>query len=165
MKTTIGFPGFGWALCAVGMLVCSGCSQQEAEDAVRQAGETVGDTADAIAQDVDVVVEKGERMASELGENAAAYVASLKEKFGNLQGLKDSPEKLKSTVEDLIVSIENKAQEINLPETVSSTLTSVKEKLVTLRDELEGDIEQAKIDEHIQSILDSVKSGLGMSDQ
>jgi hypothetical protein len=98
-----------------------------------------------------------------LGEKAMAYLSPLKEKLGNLESLKDKPEELKTAVTELIQTIEDKAADIELPEAVSNTLATVKERLVALKDYLQGEVEQAKIDEHIQKIMDAVKSGLGMS--
>ncbi len=50
-----------------------------------------------------------------------------------------------------------------LPETISTALAGLKEKLLALKAELEGEMDQAKIGQHVQEIMDSVKSGLGIS--
>ena len=92
-----------------------------------------------------------------------AFLGPLKEKFGDLDSLKDSPEKLKSAVTDLIQTIEDKAGSIELPQAMQDGLETIKEKLVALRDYLDGEVQQSGIDERVTSIMDSVKSGLGMS--
>ena len=42
-------------------------------------------------------------------------------------------------------------------------MASVKEKLVELKQYLEGEYEQAEVDKKVDDIISSVKSGLGMS--
>ena len=79
--------------------------------------------------------------------------------------MKETPEELKTAVAKLIGSIEQKAQDIKLLETVSTTLAKVKGKLIALRDYLEGEYEQAEIDQHVHEIMESVKSGLGLSQE
>ena len=157
------------------ILVCSGCSQEDAAKKLSEAEEAAEKAADTIAKDTDKAMQKGEEIASEavkegkelageLGEKAMAFLTPLKEKFGNLESLKESPEKLKQAATELIASIEQKAEGITLPETVSNTLNSVKEQLVALKEYLEGEYEQAKINDHIQEIMDSVRTGLGMTE-
>ena len=68
---------------------------------------------------------------------------------------------VKQAVIELIQSIEYKAAEIDLPEGISKALTTVKEKLVAFRDYLEGEVEQAKLDERLNEIKNSVKEALG----
>jgi len=143
----------------------SGCSKDEAATELKEAEAAVEATAKEVVEDVGSVVEEGEKMASELGEKAQAYLAPLKDKLGNLEELKDTPEQLKTAVVEMIASIEQKAEDVKLPETVSTALAKVKEKLIALRDYLEGKYEQAKIDEHVQEIMESVKSGLGLSQE
>ena len=149
--------------CVTLMVICSGCSKEEAEQTVKKAEESAEEAADTIAEGTSDIVEKGSEMASQLGEAAMAYLGPLKDKFGNLESLKESPEELKKAVTELIQSIEEKAEGLELPEAISNTLATAKEKLVALKEYLEGEVEQAKIDEHIKSIMDSIKSGLGMS--
>ena len=109
--------------------------------------------------------EAGQQLAGDLGEKAQAFLAPIKEQLGSLESLKDEPEKLKQAVGELIQSLEEKAADIQLPEAMSTALETVKEKLVALRDYLEGEVEQAQIDERVKEIIDSVKSTLGMSDE
>jgi uncharacterized coiled-coil DUF342 family protein len=143
------------------MVVSSiGCSKEQAEQSVKQ----VEEAADTIAKDAGDVVEKGKEMAGDLSEKANAFINPLKEKLGQLEDLKDKPDELKKAVADLIQSIEDKAENIELPEALTGTLATVKEKLQELKEYLEGEVEQAKVEEHIQEIMKSVKSGLGMSD-
>ena len=105
---------------------------------------------------------KAKEMASELSEAATSYLTPLKEKLGNLDSLKETPEKLKEAVSEMITYIEDKAAGVELPEMVSSALTTMKEKLVELQQYLEGKYEQSKIDEYVKGIKDSVKSAFGM---
>ena len=143
----------------------SGCSKDEAATELKEAEAAVESSAKEVAEDIGSLVDEGEEMASELGEKAQAYLAPLKDKFSNLEELKDTPEQLKTAVAEMIESLEQKAEDVELPETVSATLAKVKEKLIALRDYLEGEYEQAKIDEHVQEIMESVKSGLGLSQE
>ena len=143
----------------------SGCSKDEAATQLKEAEAAVEETAKDVGEDVRSAVEEGERMASELSEKAQAYLAPLKDKFSNLEEVKDTPEQLKAAVAEMIESLEQKAEEVELPETVSATLAKVKEKLIALRDYMEDEYEQAKIDEHVQEIMESVKSSLGFSQE
>ncbi|WP_146531417.1 hypothetical protein [Novipirellula artificiosorum] len=143
----------------------SGCSKDEAATELKEAESAVEASAKEVAEDVGAVVEEGEKMASELGEKAQAYLAPLKDKLGNLEELKETPEQLKTAVAEMIASIEQRAEDLKLPESVSTALANVKEKLIALRDYLEGEVEQAKVDEHIQEIMESAKSGLGLSQE
>ncbi|MCO6042855.1 hypothetical protein NG895_02940 [Aeoliella sp. ICT_H6.2] len=151
------------AIFAVSQVAICGCSREEASSDLKKAEAAAEGAAREVTEDVGAAVEEGEKMASELGEKAKAYLAPLKEKFSNLEELKKSPEQLKTAVAGLIESIEQKAEGVKLPETVSTTLAKVKEKLIALRDYLEGEYEQAKIDEHVHEIMESVESGLGLS--
>ncbi|KAA5547291.1 hypothetical protein FYK55_02530 [Roseiconus nitratireducens] len=180
MRTTLG-------IAALSMISLSGCNRDEAVDAMRSAEETAKSTADAVAQgagetlkegeamasqaaeegkkQADQAVEKGKQMASDLSDKAMAFLNPLKEKLSNLDELKDSPEKLKTAVDDLIETIESKAEGITLPESMSNAVATIKEKLVALKEYLEGEVEQAKIDEKIAEITDTVKNKLSMSDK
>ena len=172
------------ASCA-SLVMCIGCTKQDATatmekagasakeaaetvsanvgDAVKEGGKMAGDALEEGKQAASDAVKKGSEMASELGEKAVAFLAPMKEKFGDLDSLKEKPEELKTAVDELIQSIEKKAEDIELPESVSTALATIKEKLVALKDYLGGEVEQAKIDEHLKDIMESVKSGLGMS--
>ncbi len=151
------------ACCTALIPLAAGCSQKEASEAISEAKASAEEASQSLAGDASAMMEKGKEMASELGENATAFLTPLKEKFGNLESLKETPEKLKTAVTELITSIEQKADGINLPEAMRQTLASVKEKLVALKNYLEGEYEQAGIDEKVNDIVSSVKSGLGMS--
>lgn len=140
------------------LLPLSGCNQQEAEQTLSDAETAAQQAAETVAEDVESAVEQGGQMASDLGEQAKAYLTPMTEKFGNLEDLKDSPEKLKAAVTELIESIEQKLEDIKLPEAMGDSLASIKEKLVALRDYLQGEYEQARIDEHVQDIAETVKS-------
>lgn len=159
-----------WAmLIGAAMLVTAiGCSEQEAEDAIEKAKDTAGEAADAVAKEGgeamakgEEMIEKGKEMASDLGTKTAAFFATMKDQLGDLESFKDTPDKLKTAVSDLIQTIDEKSEELKLPEAVKTTLTTVKEKLVALKEYLEGEVEQAQIDEKIQEIMNSVKSMLG----
>lgn len=150
------------AVCPILLPLCVGCSQKQATEQLQEVEKSAEAAAETISEDVGEAVEEGEKMASELGDKAMAYLTPLKEKFGDLDSLKESPEKLKASVSELIESIESKAEDIKLPESLTKALATVKEKLIALRDDLEKDIEQAKIEEHLRGIIDSIKSELGM---
>ena len=151
-------------ICAALTIFATGCSKEEAADSLKQAEEGAEGAAETIAEDTKEVIKEGEELAEELGDKAIAYLTPMKEKFGNLESLKDKPAELKEAVAELITSIEEKAEDIELPEALSKSLTTVKDKLVALKDYLEGEAEQAKIEEHINGIMETVKSGLGMSE-
>lgn len=184
MNKIVWFRSMVLASCAA-FVLCIGCSKQEASTAFKNAEESARDAAETVAADVgdaakegqemagdaleggkqaaSDAVKKGADLASDLGEKAMAFVAPLKEKVGNLDNLKEKPEELKVAVEDLIQSMEQKAEGMELPESVSNALATIKEKLVALKDYLEGEVEQAQVNERVQDIMDSVKSGLGMT--
>lgn len=155
--------GLVFAGCAMLLVVGGGCTKEEASDTLTKAEEAGEEAAATIADKSKEVVEKGGELAQKLGEKATAYLTPLKEKLGNLEGLKDKPEELKKAVTELIQSIEDKSEDVKLPESVSKTLATVKEKLVALKNYLDGKVDQAKIEEHIQEIQESIKSGLGLS--
>ena len=163
MKLDLGLGRWILGVCVVSMFIGSGCSKKEAAESVKKAEESAQKAAESVAAGTGEAVKKGAEMASELSEAAMAYLSPLKEKFGSLDALKESPKELKKAVTELIQAIEDKTEDIELPEVVSKTLAAAKEKLVALKDYLEGEVEQAKIDEHIKGIMDSIKSGLGMS--
>lgn len=170
MKNSNRFSWFIAATIPLAFLSLSGCTKEQASETLKQAEASAEEAAEGIADEVDAAAEKGGEMAeaaaekaSELGEQAMSYMAGLKEKFGDLETLKETPEKLKVAVMELIQTIEEKAEGIKLPEAMSSGLASVKAKLIELKDYLEGEVEQAKIDEHLKEISDSIKSGLGFA--
>lgn len=175
MKTKTRFRCIALASCAA-FALCCGCDENEATATLEKAGDSIQDTAETVSTEVGDavkegkdaagdVVQEGKQMASELGEKAMAYVTPLKEKFGDLESLKEKPEELKTAVTALIQSIEEKTEDIKLPESVSTALATAKEKLVALKDYLEGEAEPAKIEEHLKDIMESVKSGLGISEK
>ena len=159
-----------FGLCVTLMFASLGCDKEKTDTALSDAGAQIEDAGDAIAENVDKAVEKGEEAAKdagdkakELGEKAMAYITPLKEKFGDLESLKEKPEELKTAVSELITSLEEKTENLELPEAVSNSLAAAKEKLIALRDYLGGEIDQAKIDEHLKEIGDAMKGALGMS--
>ena len=99
--------------------------------------------------------------AKELGEKAMGFLTPLKEKFGDLDSLKDKPEELKKAVVSMIETIEYKSADLELPESVSSMLATVKEKLTALKTYLEGEVEQSGIDDRLKEIGESMKGALG----
>ena len=151
------------ALLAALALSVSGCNKQEVTEELKEVEAAAEEATAQVAGDVETAVEEGEKMASELGEKAMEYLTPLKDELSSLDELKATPEDLKARVSEIIESIETKAEGIELPETVTKALEGIKEKLIALRDYLQGEFEQAKIDEHVKEIMDSVKSGLGMS--
>ena len=153
-----------FVLCA-GLLVFSGgCDTEEASSVVEQVGDSAAETMDAVKDETAEAADKAMDAASELSEKATAYLNPLKEKFGNLESLKDKPEELKEAVTSLIASIEERAEGMELPEKMSEVLATAKEKLMTLKQYLEGEVDQAKIDEQIQELMTSIKSQFGMSE-
>ena len=187
MKKCFSLHGVLLTCCSALLLVGLGCDQDAANEAMQEVETSAGDAAGALTDDAKAAMEKGKEMAgeaaakgkemagdaaakgkemaSELGENAMAFLTPLKEKFGNLESLKDTPEKLKTAVSDLITSIEEKAEGLTMPEAMSETLATLKAKLVDLKEYLGGEYEQSGIDEKVNDIVSSVKSGLGMSDK
>ena len=184
MKKTILYRSCVASFCAA-TLICSGCDQQKASETLEKAEQSASETAAAVSDSVGEAVQKGEeaagemakegsemakdavekgkQVASDLSEKAAAYLTPIKEEFGSLDSLKEKPEELKAAVSKLIEKIETKAEDVELPEKVSNALATVKEKLVALKEYLEGEYEQAQIDERLQEIKETVKSSLGMS--
>jgi len=154
-----------WSIAAIGFVCGGGCSKDDAADAINEVETAANDTAQSVAEGAGRAVEEGERMAGELTAKAKQYVDPLKEKLGDLDSLKDTPEELKKAVAGLIDSIEQRTGEIKLPEGVTSALATIKEKLIALRDYLEGEVDQAKIEEHLKEIEEASKGILGMSQE
>ena len=152
-------------MCSGLLVACGGCSQEEASQVVEQVEESAAETAEKLKEESAEAAEKTKKAASELGEKVTAYLNPLKEKFGNLEDLKDKPEELKEAVNGLISSIEERATELQLPEKLSEALAATKEKLVALKEYLQGEVDQAKVDEQIQEIMSSIKSHIGMTDE
>jgi uncharacterized coiled-coil DUF342 family protein len=172
MKTKHGFHRWAMLVGTVMLIACIGCNQKEADETLEKAQDTAGETADTVAKEGEEaiakgkeLVEKGKEMASELGTKTAAFFATMKDQLGDLESFKDTPDKLKTAVSDLIQTIDEKSEELNLPEAINKTLATVKEKLVALKEYLEGEAEQAQIDEKVQEIMNSVKSMLGSASQ
>ena len=163
MRTPARSSCLAMVFCAAVAVGWSGCSREEVTQTLKKAETSAEEAAATTAKEVGKMVKEGESAASELGEKAIAYLSPLKEQFSKLDSLKESPEELKTAVTDLIQSIEEKAEDVHLPEAISNTLATVKEKLMALKEYLEGEVDQAKIGEHIQGIMDSVTSGLGLS--
>jgi uncharacterized coiled-coil DUF342 family protein len=138
-----------------------GCDKEDAANTLKKAEDSAADVAKTVADDASKMADEGKKMASELGEKAMGFLNPLKEKLGNLEGLKETPEKLQAEVSQLLETMEQKAEGIELPEAVSTALATIKEKLVALKAYLAGEVEQAKIDEHIKGIMESAKSAFG----
>lgn len=156
-------------VCVLLLASLVGCSDK-AKDAVENAENAVGDVAQDAADMAETAGDniadagkKAEEAVSEFGAESVAYFSSMKERFGNLDGLKDKPEELKKWVDDTLKAIEEKAENVQLPDAASNALDAVKEKLVALKEYLAGEVDQAKIDEHIKGIIESTKKGLGLS--
>ena len=165
-------------------LVCAGCNTEQAKETLNDAGVAMEEAGNDVAEKTGEMAEEGKKMAGDategakkmagdategakkmagqLSEKAYAFLTPLKEKVANLESLKDSPEKLKEAVSKLITSIEEKTESLQLPEKIDNGLATVKEKLVSLRDYLEGEYEQSKINEYVKDIGDTVQSELGM---
>lgn len=165
-------------------LVCAGCNTEQAKETLNDAGVAMEEAGNDVAEKTGEMAEEGKKMAGDATENAKkmageategakkmagqlsekayAFLTPLKEKVANLESLKDSPEKLKEAVSKLITSIEEKTESLQLPEKIDNGLATVKEKLVSLRDYLEGEYEQSKINEYVKDIGDTVQSELGM---
>ncbi len=156
---------FTFAMLALAMFVSSGCDQKQAADTLKDAEQSAKETAEKVGDEVGAAVDKGGEMVSELGEQAMAFIAPLKEKLGSLDSLKDAPEKLKTAVSEMITMIESKAEGITLPESMSKAIETIKTKLVELKTYLEGAYKQSGIDEKVKSISESVESGLGLKSE
>jgi hypothetical protein len=135
----------------------------DVSEAVEEGEKMAGDALEKSKEVAGDAVEKGKQVAGELSEKAAAYLTPLKDELGKLGDMKDKPEELKAALSNLIQSMEAKTEDIQLPESVSNALATIKEKLVALKDYLEGEVEQAELDKRLEEITGAVKSGLGMS--
>ena len=163
MQSAMRFGSLAWGACAALAITCCGCNKQEAGKQLDKVEQSARGAASAVSEEVSDAVKEGEKAVSELGEKAVAHLGVLKEKFGKLDSLKESPAELKTAVADLIQSIEAKAEGIQLPEKLETAMAAIKEKLVALQQYLAAESDPSKIKEHVQGILDSVKSELGMS--
>jgi DNA repair exonuclease SbcCD ATPase subunit len=173
MMKTYRFVRGALAGCCLSLLSISvGCDDQasqtlkRAEESAESAAATIAEDAGELVKEGEAAasdaIEQGKQMASELGEKATAYLTPLKEKFGNLESLKGKPEELKTAVNELLQSLEQKTEDIQLPEAISTALATIKEKLIALKEYLAGEVEQSQLDQRLQEISESVKSGLGM---
>jgi hypothetical protein len=150
-------------LCVAVLVFTNGCDKQDAKDAIDSAGDTAANAADSVKEGAEGVVAEGKEIAGELSEGVTAFLTPMKEKMGNLESLKSKPEELKTAVSEMITSIEEKTSSLEMPEALSTAIESIKEKLVGLKDYLEGEYDQSGIDKKVDDLMTSVKSGLGMS--
>ncbi|TWT68903.1 hypothetical protein [Crateriforma conspicua] len=148
----------GWIPVIGLMAAMTGCDSQEASKALESAEQNVAEAGEKISEGTAEMVEKGKEAAANLSDEAMAMMTPLKEKFGDLDQLKDKPEELKARVSELIEWMETKAESIELPESVSTALASTKEKLVQLKEYLQGEYEDAEVDKYIQEIKESAGS-------
>ncbi len=153
-----------WGLVAVLLVLPTGCGGKGGEKVAEDVKDAANQAAEKVSKGAQEMVKEGQQIAADLSDKAKEYLNPLKEKFGNLEGLKKTPEKLKTAVTELIQSIEDKAADIKLPESVSNALSKIKEKLVALKEYLQGEVEEAKLDEKVKDVMDSVKSGLGFKE-
>lgn len=152
-------------ICIAVLVFTTGCDKQDAKDAIDSAEQTASDAADSVKEGAEGVVAEGKEMAGDLSEGVTAFLTPLKEKMGNLESLKTKPEELKTAVTAMITSIEEKTSSLEMPEALSTALDSIKEKLVGLKDYLSGEYDQSGIDEKVDDLMASIKSGLGMSEK
>ncbi len=152
-----------FAFSMLTLLVVGGCSQEEAAEALKNAESNAEDAAKTVSEDAEKIMAKGEEVAGELAEQAAGFLAPIKEKVQSLDKLKETPAELKTAVVDLIDSIEAKSEEIKLPEPIANALAAVKDKMIALRDYLEGEADPAKIKQYVDEIKEMVGSKLGLS--
>ncbi len=148
----------GWIPVVGLMAAMTGCDSQEATKALESAEQNVAQAGEKISEGTAEMVEKGRDAAANLSDEAMAMMTPLKEKFGDLDQLKDKPEELKARVSELIEWMETKAESIELPESVSTALASTKDKLVQLKAYLQGEYEDAQVEKYIQEIKESAAS-------
>ncbi len=139
-----------------------GCTRDETTEKLNQAEQAAETAGKAVSDSVSELAKQGEALAGKLGAEAANLLKPMKDQFGSLEQLKQSPEQLKVAVNQMIQAIETQVSKLQLPDRVKQGLTAVQAKLVSLRDYLAGEYEQAKIDEHIRGILETAKSQLGI---
>jgi hypothetical protein len=137
---------------------------EEVGEAAEKMSETASEVAEKVSEKAGEAAEKAGELAAKVGEKAKAYLTPLQEKFDNLKDMKDKPAELKEAVSGLITSIEERAEDLELPQKISDALTAAKEKLIELRDYLEGEVEEAQIEERIQGIVSTVGEQLGMTE-
>ena len=145
--------------CLVGQ---TGCDQAAIEPAEDVSSATEPESAFDLEGSAKRLADKGKQLAADLGEKAKDVLKPLEEKLSNLDGLKATPGKLKEEVNGLILMIENKFENLTLPESLSNAIGELKTQLVALKDYLTEKSDEAKIGEQIDSIMELVKTKLKM---
>lgn len=139
--------------------------QESASDAAESLEEQVAETAETVQEEATEAVEQTQQAAEALSERAQEFMGPLREKFSSLESLRDNPQELKEAVAGLIAMLEERAADLQLPEGMQGALETAKEKLAALKEYLEGEVEQAQVDEHLEEIMDSIRPHLVSSDE
>ena len=139
-----------------------GCPEPESvkklSDKASQEAEQV---TESLKEEAGKLAEKGEEMTEKLGEQAKNLFEPLKEKLAGLEGLKDKPAELKTSVTEMLTALETSISNVQLPEPIKTTLDSLKEQLTEFNQYLDGAVEPDKVQEHIDSLKNLVQSHLG----
>lgn len=143
-----------WVLAALLTVVFGGCSEETKQEAEKLKS-SAAEGAKALGEKAGEAGEKIKSGAEALGEQAMAFLGPIKEKIGGLDNLKDKPAELKKSVENLITTIESKAESANLPEKAQMAIAKIKEKLVALRDYLGGETKSEEIDAKVKDVKDA----------
>jgi hypothetical protein len=138
----------------------SGCDTTPTEIA-KKAEQQAQQASESLAADAEKLMDKGGELAKGLSEQAMSFMGPLKEKLAGLEGLKDKPEELKTTVTEMLQSLESNIANLPLPEGLKTTITQLKEKLQMLQEYLGGAIEPAKLQEYLDGIKDFVSKQMG----
>ena len=75
-----------------------------------------------------------------------------------LESLKDTPAELKTSVTELLTSLESNIASLPLPEGLKTTIANLKEKLVALQQFLEGNADLSKLQDYLGPIKELVES-------
>ncbi len=121
----------------------------------------VGQGAQSLQEQAGQLAEQGGDMAKKLSEQAMSLFEPLKEKLAGWESLKDKPAELKTSVNEMLESLENNISNVQLPESIKPMVESLKEQLTALSQYLEGAVESDKVQEYIDSLKKLVESPLG----
>jgi hypothetical protein len=142
------------------LVAAVGCDTT-AEDLGKKVDQQAQQAGQSLSADAEKMLEKGSELAKSIGAEAMSFLGPLKEKLGGLEGLKDKPEELKTSVTEMLQSLESNIANLPLPDGLKATITQLKEKLQVLQDYLGGAVDPAKLQEYLDGIKEFVKNQLG----
>lgn len=133
-------------------------SMSEATQSLEGAKEKMQETMDAAKAKMADMAKSGEDTLKNLGADITNLLGPFKEKLMGLESLKDTPAELKTSVTELLTSLESNIANLPLPEGLKTTIANLKEKLVALQQFLEGNADLSKLQDYLGPIKELVES-------